>query len=441
MIGHPIKMNLFELVQKANVICGERVHKLEDGRISGDRLAAVLSMKTGLPMQYLLHFDKRLTEEFGYTLQNLIQALALEHGKQMGNAFDIPPGQLIVLIIEAIQEKMDNKETGLTFCKKRENISALMVASLGNGLCNIPTVRALAELLIRPNAKELYVIIDKKVTNIYEQVNFDSRIGMRYLLQLGQTNIFQAGRFLGEIHKELKNRGFLSKKVSFSFGGDAKIWGWVKKDGFDIFVALKNGESCNSLSCRPKNSGRYAWQVHNICISDWGEFLHGTFNFQDSAKDLEKEDVRVELELLNDYVEDCVQVLHDAPAETYLCTLRKNFVLSGCAFFTTQLKGMAKICHDLIRQNNQLLHDHISHDNLLDRMVALQYHLFELSPDGIVGLTHDQLMQAGSCASSPSTEGGTISPDQNFTQANFELLQQGELTALKGKCARKLKLD
>ena len=441
MIGHPIKVDLPMLVHKATIISEERVHKLENGRISGDRLAAVLSMKTGLPLQYLLHFDKSLINEFGYTLQNLIQALAIEHGKQLGNSFDIPSGQLIVLIIETIQEKIDNKDSGLIFCKKRENITALMIASLGNGLCNIRTVRALANLLTQPNATELFVIIDKKVTNIYETVNLKSRMGMRYLLQLSQTNIGQTGRFLEEVFKELKKRNFLSRNISFSFGGDAKIWGWKYCNGSNIFVKLKDGESCNSLGCHPKNNGKYAWQVHQIIISNWGSFLRDTFNFADSAKDQERENIRVELEHLNDYVENCVETLNDAPVTTFLQSLRTDYITSGCAFFTTQLQGMSNLCRNLIFENSQLMQDHISHNDLLDRFVALQYHLFELTPEGIVGLTHEQLMQAGSCASSPSSDGNLSSPGVLFTQANFEQLQRGELAALKGKCARKLKLD
>ena len=441
MIGHPIKVNTEELVHKAMVICDEKGQRWDRERISGDKMAAVLSIKTGLPMQYLLHFDRSLMEHFGFTLQNLILALALEHGKQIGNAFDIPPGQLIVLIIESIQEKMDTKNSGMVFCKKRENISVLMIASLGAGLCNIKTVQSLVNLLIAPNAEALRIVIDKKVVNLYELINFESRDGMRYLLQLGQSSIAKTGRFMEEIFKELKKLNLLSNKKSAIWGGDAKIWGWLLCNSFFNFVEVGNGESCNSLGIKPRLKGKYAWQVHNIRVSDWGEFLTETFDYNDSAKDHEVECLKTELELLNDYVEDCVDTINNESATSFIKSLENKFVLSGCAFLDTPLKGVADICINLVHKNAKLMQNQISHDNLLDRFVALQYHLFELTPEGIIGLTHDQLMQAGSCASSPSSDGSEFSPISKITQAKNKLLQRGKSIVSKVNCVRKLKMD
>ena len=107
MMGHPMKLDMLKLFRDAAAIFNEDAISKIPERISGDRFIGRLAMKTGSSMQYLLRIDAMLIKFFGSTLLDMIQTLALEISKISDKDLSIPPGQLINLVIEALDDKIE----------------------------------------------------------------------------------------------------------------------------------------------------------------------------------------------------------------------------------------------------------------------------------------------------------------------------------------------
>ena len=441
MMAHPIKLYLPKIARDAAQIFGEAEPMDCIQRISGDRFIGRLAMKTGMSMQYLLKIDAMLSEMFGATLLDAIQTLALEISSFSNNEWEIPPGQLINLVIEALDDKVETIKKG-----KMPNIlsvHSMVVSALGTDFCKIQlgVVKHFLDHFLGSmrGGRAITCTAFQKLTHLYENTSFEAREAQRHLLIMCQLNERQNKRYLSALIRQFFDCGICSLPVSFILGGGPMIWGWKLYSGEMHFRPLEVGSKHYGTGYKPNVDGI------SVCtkMPFWGNLL---FNQDSHLNDPILSDlnaITAELLTLQDFLSKACDMLNGKIVDNMARELRNLFRNTGCTFLRTQLQGFAVEFRNLIAGLGAVTSTHISLNNLRDSLTAMLFHVREFTPSGIAGLDYDQLLLAGSCASSPSTgsEGSVESePEFQIVKIGNKLLRKAKHGESKAKCARKLQL-
>ena len=447
MMGHPMKLDILKLFRDAAGIFNEDVITKIPERISGDRFIGRLAMKTGSSMQYLLRIDAMLIKFFGSTLLDMIQTLALEISKMSDKELNIPPGQLINLVIEALDDKIETIRKG-----KMDNIlpvHTLVISALGTDFTDIQlgVVKKIMDTFLEGGRDFHDRQAFQEILNLYEGTSFCAREGQRYLLKLLQKSEMQNKKFITALTRHLFDGGHFTQPVSYTLGGDPKLWGWVLKNKEMLFEPLTLGQTHFGTGCKPNLDGSYV----QVRMPFWGNFLVQEYDASNEAVSSDVKLINEELRIIHDFLTKSCEKLNGGVATDMARMLRTLFRESGCPFLVTQLKGFSVEFRSLISGIGAITSSHISHENLRDSFAALLFHVREFTPEGISGLNFDQLMLAGSCACSPSTctdsnasgdEGLEIKleTEEIFAEIGSKLLQKAKRGGSKVNCSRKLHL-
>ena len=441
MMAHPIKLYLPKIARDAARIFGEAEPMESTQRISGDRFIGRLAMKTGMSMQYLLKVDAMLSEMFGATLLDAIQTLALEISSFSNNDWEIPPGQLINLVIEALDDKVETIKKG-----KMPNIlsvHSMVVSALGTDFYNIQLgfIKHFLEDFLGSNweGDSKYGNAFQKLVHLYENTAFEAREGQRHLLTMCQLSERQNKKYLTALIRHFFDCGNCFLPVSFILGGGPNLWGWILVSGEMHFKALKVGSRHYGTGCRPNIDGS------SVCtrMPFWGNLMFKQDSHLCDPILSNYDVITSELLVLRNFLTKSCEMLNGGMVENMARELRNLFRNTGCPFLCTQLQGFAVEFRNLIAGLGAVTSTHISLNNLRDSLTAMLLHVQEFTPEGISGLDFDQLLLAGSCASSPSTDSENSVDDEHEMQIvkiGNKLLRKAKHGELKVKCARKLQL-
>ena len=193
MLGHPVKFDIAMLIENVEQMMGLPKSKINMERLSGDRLLFHIAMKTGQGNCYMLHMEKKMIQFFGATVADMLQSIAFEianiQSSRISTSVAIPPGQLITLVLEALDEKTNSIKKGNYYNMVR--FDNHIKTALGNGFCNtsIKAVDDICTKILQQEYTEKNIYSD--IFDNYLNNDLRSEEGQLYL-KLLQYPIFDA---------------------------------------------------------------------------------------------------------------------------------------------------------------------------------------------------------------------------------------------------------
>ena len=211
-----------------------------------------------------------------------------------------------------------------------------------------------------------------------------------------------------------------------------------------VFVRQGKGDFCLGYGLKQGNRNWGTFLVNKGHDNNWINYVNiQNMGHDASIKSYKSEMLQIELDYLHDFLEKAIYHLHHESVENVMHELWYSYRFSGCPFFITEIKGFAAKCRSLLKSAEKICTNHVMHENIVDSLMAMQFHVGQLKPEGIFDLLYTEIISAGSHASTPESVISTASGDSANAISGFVNKKLRETKCgkkEKPECAKKLHL-